>query len=181
MVAKDKFRPKKDVTIATLPIITKEFTMSLEMNASSFSNAYHNIIHMTKKGNGDIYGDRIPLVGINGARAVISYAVNDNKNYHKYININKNEWVSFEVSQRHERTGEYRYKVLKNGAEENAFSTINRRPLDFEHVLVYASDPWYVSFDGLIRNIEVCIAGKYILIYTLINLTGHLKIYFLLL
>ena len=164
MIAKDKFRPRKDATIATLPIITKEFTMRFEMNASSFSDAAHNIIHMTKRGNNVIYGSRIPFVGINGARVVISYAVNNDKNYHKYININKNEWVSFEVSQRHERTGEYRYKVLKNGAEETAFGTINKRPLDFENVLVYASDPWYVSFDGLIRNIEVCIAGKYILI-----------------
>ena len=82
-------------------------------------------------------------------------------NYHKRVHINKNEWVSFEVSQTHERTGEYRYKVLMNEVEQEAFSAINEKPRDFEHVGVYASDPWHPSFDGLIRNIEVCIAGKH--------------------
>ena len=161
MIARDEFRPTKGVSITTLPKITKEFAIRFEVNASSFSNVWHNLLHMTKGGNDKDHGNRIPYVGIHDGSLAISYSVNDDDNYHKRVHINKNEWISFEVSQTHERTGEYRYKVLMNEVEQEAFSAINEKPRDFEHVGVFASDPWHPSFDGLIRNIEVCIAGKH--------------------
>ena len=160
-IARDELRPTKGVSITTLPKITKEFAIRFEVNASSFSNAWHNLLHMTKGGNVESHGDRIPWVGIRDSSLTIAYSVNGDLNYHKGVEINKNEWVSFEVSQTHERTGEYRYNVLMNGVEQEAFGAINDKPLDFEHVGVYASDPWHTSFDGLIRDIEVCVAGKH--------------------
>ena len=163
MLAKDEFRPTKDVKIKTLPIITKEFTIRFEMNASSFIGSWQSLFHMTIRDNVGKYGDRIPGVWTHGNpdRLFISYAVNNDPNYHKYIDIGKDKWISFEVTQRHERTGEYIYKLLMNRAE--IVKTINERPTNFENVMVYASDPWHPSFDGSIRNMEVCIAGKFLL------------------
>lgn len=158
MLAKDEFRPTKNVKIATLPIITKEFTLRFEMKASSFTGDLHSLFHMTIRDNHGKYGDRIPGVWTHGARIMISSAVNNEHSYEKFIDIVKDKWISFEVSQRHERTGEYVYELLMNGAE--VVRTINERPTNFENVMVYASDPWNPSFNGSIRNMEVCIAGK---------------------
>ena len=131
------------------------------MNALSIIGTWQSLFHMTIGDNVGKYGDRIPGVWTHGNpdRIMISYAVNNDPNYHKYIDIGKDKWISFEVSQRHKRTGEYIYKLLMNGAE--VVKTINERPTNFENVMVYASDPWHASFNGSIRNLEVCITGKY--------------------
>ena len=176
MLAKDEFRPTKDVKIATLPIITKEFTIRFQMKASSFTDDWHSLFHMRIRGNSGKYGDRIPAVWTHGARIIISSAVNNNDNHATFIDIGKDKWMSFEVTQRHERTGEYSYKVLMNGAE--ILKTINERPTNFENVMVYASNPWHTSFNGSIRNMEVCIAGKCpSLVYRFIESVNNYKIF----
>ena len=141
-------------------MITKEFTIRFELNASSFTGSWQSVFHMTIRDNSGKYGDRIPGVWTHGNpdRIYISSAVNNDHNYAKFIDIEKNKWISFEVTQRHERTGEYIYKLLMNGAE--VVKTINERPTNFENVMVYASDPWHPSVNGSIRNMEVCITGK---------------------
>lgn len=160
MLARDEFRPTKGVKITTLPIITKEFTIRFDMYVSSLANEYKNLFHMTIRDNVGRYGDRIPGVWTGGAGVEIYSAVNDRHNYGKKIDIDIDKWISFEITQRHERTGEYSYKMSRHGAE--VVQMINERPTNFENVMVYASDPWYPSFDGLMRNMEVCITGRYL-------------------
>ena len=160
MLAKDEFRPTKDVKITTLTRITKEFLIRFDINAASFTDYWQNLFHMTTRGNYGRYGDRIPGVWTLGAQIRISYAVNDNHDYYKFIDIEKDKWISFEISQQHEETGEYSYKLLMNGSE--VVKLTNTRPTNFENVKVYVSDPWHATFNGLIRNLEVCIAGKYV-------------------
>ena len=89
MLVKDEFRPTKDVKIRTLPIITKEFTIQFEINASRFTDTWQNIFHMTIRDNYGKYGDRIPGVWTRGARIMISSAVNDEHSYEKFIDIGK--------------------------------------------------------------------------------------------
>ena len=36
----------------------------------------------------------------------------------------------------------------------------NELPLEFENVKVYASNPWVPSFNGILRNVEICYKGN---------------------
>ena len=71
----------------------------------------------------------------------------------------KNKWVMVKVSQL-KMGNDYVYEVKVDGNE--VIKTNNTKPMEFENITVYVSDPWYGVPLGSIRNL--IIKGKLLLI-----------------
>ena len=69
----------------------------------------------------------------------------------------ENKWVAIKVYQ-HRVGTKYEYAVEWNGTL--VYIENNKVPANFEHVKLYASDPWYTAYNSKIRNLCVEIAEE---------------------
>ena len=112
------------------------------------------------KGNG-VYGDRVPGVFGKGGSSPflhICSAINGRKNYCKNFNITTNTWVTLKVSQKKNKNDTYIFDYVIDN--KIVASVVNNLPADFKNVKVFTSNPWVPSFNGIIRNIELCYKGN---------------------
>ena len=108
-------------------------------------------------------GYNLPTVYYDGTKLEISFAVNGNYFYLKTISgISPNVWHSIEVAQ--EKVGDqYYYSITVDS--RNITRDINNDPRVFHQVKVYASDPWYRSQTGYIRNLYIYTKGIYFFVF----------------
>ena len=62
------------------------------------------------------------------------------------------EWTKVRISQEVQNE-KLRYKVLLDDVEE--LNVVNSKPVEFENVKVYASNPWYQAQPGFVKNLSV--------------------------
>ena len=95
----------KNNLLTTLPKMTKEWKVSLEVNPTDYSfSSYANVLHLTIGGKGlgssAKVGDRIPAIWIHKTRGVmISSALNGKAAYTKTYKVipSVREWTKIEV------------------------------------------------------------------------------------
>ena len=123
----------------------------------TFPSGYKNVFHMTIGNDCCSIGDRVPGVWVINNEVLIAFAIGGNGNFYKNFAIEKNTWTEIDVSQKQSMDGQYRYTIMINGEEK--FTIVNTDPREFNNVKLFASDPWFDSFDGKIRMIAVCTKG----------------------
>nr|XP_047142754.1 uncharacterized protein LOC105844855 isoform X2 [Hydra vulgaris] len=143
--------------VATLKTLPKEYSISFEVNASSFiTNNWTNIIHFTIKEDNNKYGDRTPAVFFYPSKMGIMQIcapVNGNKNYAILSNeIKLLEWTKVTIAQLLV-DGHYKYSIQVAGMTIN--TTTNSNASEFSNVKIYASNPWHIAQPGFLRNIIV--------------------------
>ena len=156
----------KNRAVATIPTFCKVYSVQFEFKVTEFgSQQWHNIVHITTGGNNEDYGSRIASVfikshGDGNVEYVIISPVNGNKAYNNLlITPSINKWVMVKVTQ--VKAGDdYVYKVEVDGNEVDKVK--NTKPMQFEKVTVYVSDPWIKAPPGHIRNL--IIKGKFLMI-----------------
>ena len=127
------------------------------------SKEYANVFHMTIGGDGygdaKQYGDRIPAVWVNNENFYISSAVSGNPNYRQLYDYNLNQWYHFEIIQEENSKGEVIYSILMDG--RTVYQVFNTLPQRFEKVILYTSDPFYMSFApfGELKNLKIVNLG----------------------
>nr|XP_047133475.1 uncharacterized protein LOC105845120 [Hydra vulgaris] len=142
--------------IAEIPKLDKEYLISFDLNPNSFVSGWHSVIHFTIQSDDVWYGDRTPGIWFhkygNGKLFVVA-PINGDPNYGITTNpFQLNLWSNIEVTQILKGTV-YIYTIRING---NVFySIINNRAQSFDHVKVYASDPWYDAQNGSIKNLFI--------------------------
>nr|XP_047137903.1 uncharacterized protein LOC100212432 [Hydra vulgaris] len=142
--------------VANIPKFGKIYRVSFDVKPNSFSKGWHNVIHFTVGSDADKYGDRVPGVWFhNNGDGSLHIAAPINGDINRYFDTTPlplNDWSHIEISQQLENNI-YIYKIQLNG--ENVFSEVNSQPKSFDNVKVYASDPWYLAQDGLIKNLVI--------------------------
>ncbi|XP_065660513.1 uncharacterized protein LOC124810993 isoform X2 [Hydra vulgaris] len=145
--------------IAQIPLLDKNFLVSFDVYPNEFVAGWHSVIHFTISNDRFKYGDRIPAVLFHedgSGRLRIAASINN------IINrvfdtgpIELNKWSNIEVCQTSKSThfDLYIYTIRING--QIVFSEINYQPESFSNVKIYASNPWYESQNGSIRNFFV--------------------------
>ena len=137
----------------------KEWKLSFEFKADSFTKGLKQILHLTAggkgSGSGSLYGDRTPAIWTSGSsRFLISSAVNGRVSFGKYVRPvpSAGEWTTIEIGQ--ESVGsKVVYSITIDG--KKVFSTTNSKPSAFENVKVYASSSWYLPVSGFIKNLLI--------------------------
>ncbi|XP_065675996.1 uncharacterized protein LOC136092185 [Hydra vulgaris] len=151
---KDAFTIEQNNLIAVLELLPNEFEISFEVYFTSFLDQWSNIIHFTIGGDMDTYGDRIFSFFILNTLTQFSASINGETDYimRFFPLFNLMEWNKVSISQFLEN-GVYNFVIKKDGA---AIITLqNNYVQPFEHVRVYASNPWYLAQPGYIRNLIV--------------------------
>ena len=156
---KEEHRIGKNKLLATIPLLKKEWKLSFEFKATSFSWSLRQVLHMTIGGKGlgstAKYGDRTPAIWTHPRRGfLISSAVNGRYSYAKYFKSlpAKGKWINIEIGQELEDS-EMTYYIIIGGKKEH--STVNSEPEEFENVKVFSSSPWYSPVSGSIRNLLI--------------------------
>ena len=132
-------------TLSTLIQVTKELT-----------DTYHNVFHMTIGEDIAQYGDRIPAVWVNkGKYFLIDSAVNGKINSGKTINYQLNQEYHIEIKQEENSNGEIIYRIVVDGT--TVHEVVNTLPQRFEKVILYTSDPFFLSFApfGELANLNI--------------------------
>ena len=157
---RDELELAQDNLLTTLPKLTKEWKVSLEVNPSEYSfSSYANVLHMTIGGKGlgssAQVGDRSPSIWIHKSRGVmISSALNGKVAYTKSIRTlpPAGKWTSIEVGQ--SLVGSKYYYTITIGGKSYLKIT-NSKPVELSNVKVFAGSPWYTARKGFLRNLEV--------------------------
>merc|ERR1711962_1350531 len=157
---RDELELAQDNLLTTLPKLTKEWKVSLEVNPTDYSfGSYANVLHMTiggkGLGSGAKVGDRTPAIWIHKSRGVmISSALSGKVAYTKSIKTlpPAGKWTSIEVGQ--SLVGSKYYYTIKIGGKSYLKIT-NTKPVELSNVKVYAGSPWYTARKGMIRNFEI--------------------------
>ena len=161
---------KNNNLIGTLTTLYKEWEISFELrpdnydqtNKSSNYNYYvyqqtnfRNILHLTTGGDETVVGDRIPAIFYHPKFGLhVATGLGSNPNVHADIMPAPpvDQWTTIVVSQ------------LKSGSRTTfsvkidgtvAYSSDNLGPQEFSNVKVYASDPWWKTQPGLIRDLTI--------------------------
>ena len=150
----------KNNLLTTLPQMTKEWKVSLEVNPTDYTfSSYANVLHLTIGGKGlgssANVGDRIPAIWIHKTRGVmISSALNGKASYTKTYKMIPpvGEWTKIEVSQ---TLIESKYIYSISIGEKNVLKVENKKPVELSEVKVFAGSPWYTARRGFLRNLEV--------------------------
>ena len=156
-IAQNAFSPSKNKFLKTLPVLPKEFELHLEINAKYFPNRWVSILHLTTGKNCCNYGDRIPALWGNGGKNPylhVCSAINGRGNYCKNFKISTKKWIKLKVSQRKTGDGNYLFEYAMDNVV--AWSIKNKKAKEFRNVKVFGSDPWYPTFNGALRNIQIC-------------------------
>ena len=156
----DEHKLARDSLLTTLPKMTKEWKVSLEVNPTDYSfGGYASVLHMSIGGKGvgssAKEGDRIPAIWIHKTRGVVvSTSINGRAAYTKTFKTlpPAGEWTKIEVSQSLIGS-EYIYSITI--ADENVFTMQNTKPVELSNVKVFAGSPWYTARKGSLRNLEI--------------------------
>ena len=122
------------------------------------------MLHFTKNGNSEAYGDRIPGIWVVGEYAYIAFSLNGETNHGQYVHISK-KWVQIKILQRQQHNITHVYKIFKDGNQ--VYSINNNDPQEFTKVTLYSSNPWSDRFDGEIGNLVVCPKGDWFILISL--------------
>uniref|UniRef100_A0A7M5UL06 Cnidarian restricted protein n=1 Tax=Clytia hemisphaerica TaxID=252671 RepID=A0A7M5UL06_9CNID len=141
--------------LGVIPVLSPEwiFRFSIRFHSLDYvgdgSFSYCTVLHLTKGGNNDVYGDRTPSITIGGNPTLnemkISAPVNGNKSYRQNIpfTLAVNETMDVEIHQRYISNGKYRYFIRIN--EEEIHSVVNTEAKQFYNVKVFAGQAFYAK------------------------------------
>ncbi|XP_065663221.1 uncharacterized protein LOC136085755 isoform X2 [Hydra vulgaris] len=147
----------KGKLIAEIPVLSKEYFVSLDFNPHKFDSGLHNVIHFTIGSDNSKYGDIMPGIWSNAkGNGVLDIA----SPIDRYVDVHTfstnpfevNRWSNIVIYQVFNGSF-YTYKIIIN--EENIFSIINYQAKSFVNVKVYASNPWAEVQNGSIKNVFV--------------------------
>jgi len=152
---------KRGQLLQVLPYIGREYVFKFDLYLYSYNPEYQksSVIHFTTAGDDGSYGDRNPAVclsgqGRNPEKILVESSVNGNVNFHFYTEKKYplKTWISIKILQEYNvKQGQFIFQVLVN--EEPVLTQINTIPVEFTNVKVFASDPWYPTTNGKIRNV----------------------------
>ena len=150
---------KRNQLLTTIPLLAKEWRLSLELKVDNFGSSFKQVLHMSIGGKGvgkfAKYGDRTPAIWTHPSRGFqISSAVRGKHSFGKYIKKlpAPGEWVKIEIGQALE-SSEMIYYIAING--RRMVSVTNPEASEFENVMVFTSSPWYSPVSGSIRNLAI--------------------------
>ncbi|XP_065663111.1 uncharacterized protein LOC136085714 isoform X2 [Hydra vulgaris] len=170
----------KGKLIAEIPILDKEYFVSLDFNPHKFDFGLHNVIHFTIGSDRSSYGDKTPGIWSNAqGNGVLNIASSING----YIDVHTFSTNPFEVNQWsniviHQVFNGSFYIYTIRIKDEVVFSIINNKADSFVNVKVYASNPWANVQNGSIKNLFVINGNstkemKPIVIYSKVSSTSY--------
>ena len=147
---------KKNTLLTTLPTLTKEWRVSFEFMATSYTNTLAQVLQLTIGGKSGNIGDRTPALWIHKTKGVyVVTTLNGNANVGKYIRKKKpplRKWTAVEISQA-KKGSKYMFSLMIKGS--TIWSVENKDPQQFSDVQVFASSPWNVAQAGSIRGFKI--------------------------
>ena len=157
---------KRNALLHTIPLLKKEWRVSLDFKANSEISSLVQVFHMTRggkgTGSGSKYGDRTPALWIISTRGMlVSSGVGGKVSYAKYYKPvpTPGQWVNIVIGQKKVPTRRVsqgyvmKYSISIDGKEK--LSVTNSKPAEFENVKVFASTNWYTPMDGAIKNLVI--------------------------
>ncbi|XP_065672703.1 uncharacterized protein LOC105845300 isoform X5 [Hydra vulgaris] len=146
----------KNNLIAILKSLEKVYSVSFMLKPNLYSQGLKSVIHLTIGQDKDQYGDRIPAVFFHedgSGKMIIASAISDKvDSFFTSDPLPPNKWSSIRISQIR-LNGIYTFTVHINGYIVHSIE--NTKPQSFHNVKVYASDPWYDSQGGSIKDLLI--------------------------
>merc|ERR1712227_374242 len=154
---------KKDTLLKILPNLYKRFDIKLAFLLSEHkptNQGWSNLIHFTCGSNCTKIGDRIPAIWFHPGqdKLHIRHCIDDNYNGgFDGSSPLKLGLTKIHISQKPDANGKWCFSaVVENNGQKKMYKCCQGTARDFEHVKVYASDPWYdPAHNAHILSLEV--------------------------
>lgn len=145
---------KKGEMLTTIPKVSKEWELSLDIKLNGRTAGWTNVIHMTTGGNCCDRGNRIPAIFVhsNSNRMHITTQIDwdNNRRVDSAVLVDKAD-TTVVLKQKKEADNNYYYYVHVNGKQHTKQK--NRMPQEWRNVKMYTSDPFYNPAKAEIKNI----------------------------
>ena len=146
---------KKNTLVATIPVLEKEWRMSLEVQVKK-AKGVGNILHMTTRGKGTSITNYIPSIYLHPSRGFkVAFPVNGKtlgKHFRKNAPSFGKNWYEIQIIQVLEDS-KYVFGIFINN--QKVLSMENSEPESFEHVNIYMTSPWNKPQKGKIRGLKI--------------------------
>ena len=146
----------KSNLLTTLPTLPREWMVEFLFKLTNYDHPdWTSIFRMTIGGNHENLGDRNPAVFFHPSWGLqITSSLNNDKDQADILlpAPTVDRWTAIRMSQEREN-GNTKLKFFINNKE--IFSAVNYKPVSFENVKVYASDPWDPAQPGSIKNLSI--------------------------
>ena len=154
------FLVTKNTLDRTIPVLKREWELSVDIKPIGKESSRHNILHATWKdwkapGKNNVnYGDRTPAIWLHdGTELRICAPINGDRNYcFNSEDLEIGQWTNVKITQIRTGDCEYLYSIIING--EKVHEVTNTRAEEFSNVLLYTSDPWYDAAPVQIKNLQ---------------------------
>ena len=147
---------KRNTILTTLPILTKEWRVSFEFMATSYTNTLAQVLQLTIGGKSGNIGDRTPALWIHKSKGVyVVTTLNGKANVANHFPSMKpplHEWTPMELIQA-KRGSKFMFSLIMQG--KTVWTVENTEPREFSDVKVFASGPWNVVQAGSIRGFKI--------------------------
>ncbi|XP_065663104.1 uncharacterized protein LOC136085711 isoform X2 [Hydra vulgaris] len=145
----------KGKLLAVIPVLDKEYFVSLDFNPIKFNFGSRNVIHFTNGFDYSNYGDKILGIWFNSqGNGVLELSFLNNGYVHNFSTnaFEVNQWSNIVICQVFNGSF-YIYTIIIN--KEVVFSIINHQVHSYVNVKVYGSNPWTEAQNGSIKNLLV--------------------------
>ena len=146
---------KKNTLLTTLPTLTKEWRVSFEFMATSYTSTLAQVLQLTIGGKSGNIGDRTPALWIHKSKGVyVVTTLNGKANVGKYFDMKppRDDWTTVEISQV-KKGSKFMFSLILRG--QTVWTVENKDPREFSDVQVFASSPWNVAQAGSIRGLKI--------------------------
>ena len=147
---------KKNTLLTTLPTLTKEWRVSFEFMATSYTSTLAQVLQLTIGGKSGNIGDRTPALWIHKSKGVyVVTTLNGKANVGKSFPKRKpplHAWTPVELSQA-KRGSKFMFSLIMQG--KTVWTVENTEPREFSDVKVFASSRWNVAQAGSIRGFKI--------------------------
>ena len=119
---KTRFTVEKNVELAELPSLGKEFSVSFGLFINKMPTVpYAQVIHLTTGANNDEMGSTIPGLWVTPAkRVMVMSGISGVKNVYKEFPVEENKWVNMLITQKIVEgkviNKDFEFKIIKNVA-----------------------------------------------------------------
>ena len=154
------FGVSKNNLYQKIPILTKQWKVSLDIMPTGVVDGRSNIMHVGLGGDSEVYGDRTPSISFRPGTTelTISSAISGNKNYYRTLPaIPMHQWTKVEIDQIEQTSGSFQYTIRVAGAIVH--QKINTEPTEFHDVKVFTGNNYDEPAEALVDNIIIDAGG----------------------
>lgn len=153
-----EYKLTRNQLIKTFPTYHEQFYLSIDVKPLGVVSGWGSIIHVTKGGDENEFGNRIPAIWFHPGtkRLHICTAIGSSSRHchDEKVDLPTHRFTNIQISQAVLSGADiFWYSIAID--KKTVFAVENPNPLYLSNVKVFMANPWHISANALVKNVQV--------------------------